>query len=472
MISKKPTFMIIDDDDEFRQSILESPILSNYANLIEFSSCETAYKYLEKNHNYVDLVLLDYFFRQFGEGNQMNGFDLLEKIVQNWSNIPVIIMSGVVNRGEIAIKAIKKLAYQFLDKPFDFDYIIKLYETFTENKILNNQNIIELKEKLSDLGFITENQNFIEKIDLGIESLKKKQKRIILINGETGSGKTYLAKQIHKIVTKSYKEPILVHCSSLGKDVNTIRDYLFGHIKDAFTGATKDKHGIFDASSTIICDDIQHITDEAQKILLEVFQDWKYSPFGKESIKKEVKSRVIVTSTYSPDELLKIGFLEEFVNRISAEVINVPPLRDRVEDIPHLMQSISQKYENRKIVFESSLIEYFKEHYKFKNIRTLEQDIDNLIIHSNSDTISFDVLRKLLSIKQTNINEFSDKEINEYSNYNLEKDIEEFRLKKIQSALKNFNGNIKKASEALGYRNHNGLVHWIKKLGIDVQIFK
>ncbi len=477
MLNKnKPLFLVVDDDDRFRNSLVESSILNDYANVLGVNSCELALEYIKKNSQKIDLILLDYDFRKYGEGNQMDGLELLRLIKEDYPNIPVIMMSGITDhRGKIAIQSIQNFAHGFLDKVENFDImkVIDIYEDYKSTHQSHNEKILKIRNELEQLGFVTNNHIFLEQIYLAIESFRKNQKRIILIVGKTGSGKTYLARQIHKVALKTNTEPVIAHCSHFGKDANTIRDYLFGHKAGAFTGADKEKAGIFDTRFTIILDDIQHISNDAQKILLEVLQDWIYSPFGDEKIKQEVKSRIIVTSIMSPDDLLKIGFLEEFVNRISGEILTIPPLHKRVEDIPNLIKQFASKYPEKDFRFDPNLIDYIIHNFNYQNIRKLHQFVDNLIVHSENNYISFDVLRKILNTKkETQDTKYLDFDNTKDSEFNLENEIIKLRRDTIIKALKKYKGNVQKASIALGYKNHNGLMHWIKKLEINVNSFK
>ena len=369
----------------------------------------------------------------------------------------------------------QNLAHDFWDKVnnFNVNKLIDFYEEYKSSHQEYHEKTITIKNELENLGFVSHNKKFLEKIKFAVESLQKNQRRIILIVGETGSGKTFLARQMHKIALRTTAEPTIVHCSHLGKDVNTIRDYLFGHKAGAFTGADKKKEGIFDTPYAIILDDIQHITNDAQKILLEVLQDWVFSPFGDEKTKKIVTARVIVTSTLHPDDLLKIGFLEEFINRISSEIILIPPLRERTKDIPFLIKQFASKYNEKDIRFDPQLMEYITFKLNFQNIRKLHQFIDNLIVHADNNYISFDTLRKILSTTQEK-NEMASVDLAKSidSEFDLENEILKIRHIYITKALEKFHGNIYKASRALGYKNHNGLLHWIKKLDINVNSFK
>ena len=110
----KPLFLIVDDDDTFRSTIVESSVLNDYANVVGLSNCEDAYEFIRTHQNSIDLVLLDYDFRKYGEGNQMDGLQLLEIIKRNFQHIPVIMMSGITDFRENRYTILAKSCSRFL----------------------------------------------------------------------------------------------------------------------------------------------------------------------------------------------------------------------------------------------------------------------------------------------------------------------------------------------------------------------
>jgi len=463
--------LIVDDNDEFRESLVENPIITEKYKTISAASCEEA-KVLIDSSVAIDAVLLDYDFRPSGSLGKMNGLDFLKYLNSKRQDLPIIMMSGIKEgRGQIAIESIKNYAEAFLDKPFKMAYLVSLLdEIFLRHNIIS-QEYQKTMMKFNQLGFLTQNPKLAELMHDAV-IVAEKSVFNILIFGETGTGKTKFAKILHQLTPQSHKDLIELHCAQISQDINSFKSHLFGHKKGSFTGAFENKKGILETDGIIIFDDVQHIPVEVQKGLLQVFQSRFFFRMGEENKPIPFKARIFSTSTLNKSELFKAGMLEEFFYRINGESITIPPLRERIEDIPLLVDFFARQMSRDLKSFDKTVINYMQTLDWYGNVRQLEDFVKRLIIHSKDDIINLSLLKKEIRKEFGQSDSISDilQDISLITD--LEDTLNKIRKEVITRCLAFHKGNISETAKALGYKNHNSIKYWAEKIGFNLNEFK
>ncbi|PIX32845.1 MAG: response regulator [Bacteroidetes bacterium CG_4_8_14_3_um_filter_31_14] len=376
--------LIIDDEKSIRNTLKE--ILEHEKYEIELA--EDGVKGLEVlNSVKVDVVLCDI------KMPKMDGIEVLSNIVTNQSDIPVIMISG---HGDIetAVDALKKGAFDYVQKPLDLNRIL-----VTIRNALDKSNLVTetktLRKKVSKAYEIVGDSTEITKVKEMIERIAPTDARV-LITGENGTGKELVAHQIHEKSNRANGPFIEVNCAAIPSEL--IESELFGHEKGAFTSAIKQRIGKFEQANggTIFLDEIGDMSLSAQAKVLRALQDSKITRVGGEK-EITVNVRVIAaTNKNLKEEIEKHNFREDLYHRLSVILIRVPSLNERIEDISalvnHFIEQICNEYGSPKKKISNSAI---KELQKIKwtgNIRELHNVIERLIILSQNEIKDTDVV--------------------------------------------------------------------------------
>lgn len=292
---------------------------------------------------------------------------------------------------------------------------------------------------------------------------------VILIIGESGTGKELVANAIHKNSSRGKKEAIPFNCGMLTKELS--QSILFGHRKGTFTDAKDDKIGLFEAAegSTLILDEIGDMPLEVQTLLFRVLDGYKYSRMGEESRLRDANVRIIAMTNHDLERESKENlFRQELYFRLNQFPIHLPPLRERLDDVPilaeYFLQRYSEKIGKRIDGFASEVFELLQGYNWPGNIRELENDIhlsaDNAIYENSNFIHPYHLLSKITRGKL----EMQDI-ISERIGYSESLDL--FKRRLIEDALSESGGNRAKAAELLKMQRPN-LVELIKRLGIEV----
>jgi DNA-binding NtrC family response regulator len=447
----KCNVLVVDDDEELVGAIKELLERKRYEVITAFSGKEA----LDKVSTFPNIcvALLDLVMPM------MDGFTLLEKIKGSHPEINVIIITG---HGTVptAIEAIKRGATDFITKPFDKDVLLKKLEVIKKTH--------ELETRISELkGILSEKYGF-EQIISGSRIMKGVFEKAsaaartdapVFIIGETGTGKELLAKAIHLKSERSNQSFIAVNCGAIPREL--MESELFGYKKGAFTGAMKDHEGLFVAADkgTIFLDEIGEMPKELQVKLLRVLEEHKVRAIGHTN-EVAVDARVIAASNRSIEELKNTYLRGDIFFRLAVVVIELPPLRERREDIPllteYFIKRFNQKYSRSiKGVSEGVFTSLYNYHFP-GNIRELENLIEGIIAVSSPDkeTITEKDLKAHLVWRET--------KASEHTLLSLEK-LERFAL---EQALRESQGNKSKAAEILGI-SRDTLYRKLKQLGIE-----
>lgn len=332
-----------------------------------------------------DLVLCDL------QLPDMSGTDVLKKLKEKRPSVEVIIISGYGSVAN-AVEATKAGAFHFVEKPFEFDALQLLIERALERKTLIEESdslrrTLQQRTTYADIvGRSKQMQNIFEMI----EAVAKSDANILIV-GESGTGKELIANAIHYNSHRAKGPFVKVNCAALPKEL--IESELFGHTKGAFTGAARDKEGLIARANggSLLLDEIAEMPLELQPKLLRALQERVFYRLGSER-PVEVDFRLICSTNRNPPEAVRNGQLrEDLYYRISTITIEVPPLRDRAEDIQlladHFLKSFAEKYNKRAQAFSQSATSTMYNYHWPGNVRELESALERAILLSKGENI-------------------------------------------------------------------------------------
>ncbi|GAB4114524.1 MAG: sigma-54 dependent transcriptional regulator [Candidatus Caldatribacteriota bacterium] len=374
--------LVIDDEQNIRRMLMR--VLSAEGFIVdEAINGREGWKKLEKE-NY-SLVLLDL------KMPELNGIEILKKIKDSDSDLPVIMMSAYGSITE-AVEAMKLGAVDYLVKPFDIEELKIIVERAIEQYKLKVENIYyrEEEEKRFNFEEIVGKSNAIKKV---LEMIKRVSPTpaTVLITGESGTGKELIARAIHKNSLRKEGPFVVVNCAAFS--VNLLESELFGHEKGAFTGAIAQRIGRFEMAhgGTIFLDEIGEMDLSIQSKILRVIQEKEFERVGSsKNIKVDV--RILAATNKDLKKEVEAGrFRDDLFYRINVFNLEVPPLRERKEDIPLLVEHLINKYNkilNKKIKTISPAAMNFLLDYNFPgNIRELENIIERSMIMAQREVI-------------------------------------------------------------------------------------
>ncbi len=372
--------LIIDDEKEICESI--KMILDYEGYNVEYST--SAAEGIDKiSALQFSTVLLDI------QMPAMNGFEVLKKAKEINSSISVIIISahGSV---ENAIKATRLGAFDFIEKPIDREKLLISIRNAVEQSNLLSENK-EIKKTLLGSDKILGNSRAITNILEVIERVAPIDTRV-LITGDNGTGKELVARAIHNKSLRKDKPFIEVNCAAIPNEL--IESELFGHEKGSFTGAIQQRIGKFELANkgTIFLDEIGDMSLQAQAKVLRAIEDNKIERVGGTK-KIEIDVRILsATNKNLKDEIEKGNFREDLFHRLNVIPISIPPLQERVEDIPilinHFIDEITEKHKKSKVAFEDDAVKFLQSLKWSGNIRELRNAIERIIILVDKRSIS------------------------------------------------------------------------------------
>lgn len=385
-----PNFALVIDDDRLTLDLL-SFILKSEG--FEVDTEETAEKGLERlTSREYDIVLTDLNLPD------VSGIEMVRKTKEISPATEIIVVTGEYSV-EKALEATRVGAFDYVVKPVDQEKLLVGIKNAVElkKKSLVNarqaREIEELRGKLSSrtsfegiIGSARSMQNIYEIIENVAESDAN-----ILILGESGTGKEVIANAIHYKSHRAAKPFVKVNCSALPKDL--IESQLFGHIKGSFTGAQADKVGFIGQTvgGSLLLDEIGEMPIDLQPKLLRVLQEKVYYRVGSDK-PQEADFRLICSTNRSPFEAIQDGNLrEDLYYRINTIEIKIPPLRDRMEDVPmlaeHFLELYSEKYDREHMKFSQAAYDQMLGYNWRGNVRELQHVIERAILLSRSNTI-------------------------------------------------------------------------------------
>lgn len=321
----------------------------------------------------------------------MDGLDLLERLRKHDRLLTVIMMTAY-GSVDTAVAAIKKGAYDFITKPFDKDTLLLLLQKAAERGKLLRENL-NLRERISDTERF---QNFIgvsarmQKIYETIQMISHTDVTV-LISGESGTGKYLAALAIHAMSARGRKPFVRVNCPAIPEQI--LESELFGYRKGAFTHATADKQGMFQAAEggTIYLDEIGDIALPVQTKLLLAIEDKEIKPLGHPR-SLVVDARVVASTNCDlKARVADRRFREDLYYRLNVVNLHMPALRERIEDLPllvdHFLTECCRAYQRPKKQISPELMQRFQTHLWEGNVRELENVIKRAVVMSPGDTV-------------------------------------------------------------------------------------
>ncbi|HWP83250.1 MAG TPA: sigma-54 dependent transcriptional regulator [Bacteroidota bacterium] len=334
----------------------------------------------------------------------LDGMEVLAEIKRTAPLMTVIIITA---HGSIdgAIEAIRKGAYHYVLKPFDFKELQLLAQRAWEHHQLTLE-VNNLRRQLNQTevttGFVTRNREMRAQLD--IVSKIAESTIPVLLEGESGTGKELIAQMIHQKSSRSQKPFVRVNCAALPEEL--LESELFGHVKGAFTGALKDRQGRFERADggTIFLDEIAEIPSSTQAKLLRVLQSKEFERVG-ESVTRTVDVRVIAATNRNLDEALREGtFREDLFYRLNGMRIRLLPLRERPEDIPLLIQHFIMKFAPAaNVSLTPETMKILRSARWSGNVRELENVIQRAILLADTGEIRPEHLPEELRTSQEQV---------------------------------------------------------------------
>ena len=388
------SILIIDDDESFGET-LEIFLTDMGCRILRANNGKVGLEIVESEHP--DLVITDY------KMPQLNGLQVLKRIKEIDTNIQVIMLTAFEDM-DSTIKAMQLGAYDYVEK-LELERIKAITKRALESKKLSERLVIAISEDSSDYQL----ENSLVGSTKAMKEIYKKIGKIsstkinVLIQGESGTGKELITKIIHYTGITHDQPFIAVNCTALSESL--LESELFGHVKGAFTGAIRDKKGKFELAEegTIFLDEISEISPNLQVKLLRVLQEREFERVGGE-ITIPMKARVVSASNKNLADLVHLGkFREDLFYRLKVFTIEIPPLRERKEDIPklvvHFLKKINKELHKNVWKIPYEVMEMLQTHEWVGNVRELENTLLQAVVLAKGDVME----KEYILIKQNEI---------------------------------------------------------------------
>jgi len=448
--------LLVEDEPKMRE-VLSAALEGFGYKAIPASNGEAALALMERED--VDLVLTDLRMPVVG------GLDLLSAVKRRSPNLPVVLMTAYGSVKD-AVQAMKDGAFDFIVKPFEIDELaavlgnaLKLHDALRDNQRLR----AELEGRYSFASLIGSSPAFRAVISAIGEVCESKA--TVLVTGESGTGKEMVARAIHFNSSRKAGPFVAINCAAIPEGL--LESELFGHVRGAFTGAVANRSGRFAQAhgGTLFLDEIGDMPMATQAKILRVLQERSFEPVGSTQT-REVDVRLIAaTNKDLQEEVRERRFREDLYYRLNVFPIALPPLRERIEDIPalaeHFVEQIGANIGKRIGGFTPAAIKAMSDYDWPGNIRELQNCIERSIIVAKTPTVDVaDLPRYLFRQREERA------EVGRIPSA-LDEELERIERRFIVNALQKTHGIQVKAAELLGITERS-LWHRIKKLGIQI----
>lgn len=455
-----PTVLVVDDEASIRRTLRE---ILEYEDFSVEEASDGAEALTSLREETYDLVLLDV------KMPEVDGMDVLRTLAEEMPELPVVMISGH-GTIETAVEATKLGAYDFIEKPPDLNRLLVTVRNAMDRGELEVKNR-RMRQTLSeqstgDLPPIIGESQAITKVKETIDRVAPTEARV-LISGENGTGKELVAKWIHAGSARAGEPLVEVNCAAIPGDL--IESELFGHEKGAFTGATEQRIGKFEQADdgTLLLDEIGDMSLSAQAKVLRVLEENEIERVGGERT-IEVDVRVLAaTNKDLMSEIEEGRFREDLYHRIGVIFIEVPPLRERREDIPQLTEHAAERLARRNGLspktFTEAALDRLQRYEWYGNVRELYNVIERLLILVDSDEIDApDVERFIESVTRS---DGSGQElIARYDDFTQARD--QFEKAFIERKLDAHDWNVSQTAETIGIQRSH-LYNKLNKYGIE-----
>jgi two-component system response regulator AtoC/two-component system nitrogen regulation response regulator NtrX len=447
---QKPSILIVDDEKAARYGMKKILQKDNYT-VYEAKDGADALQIIKMQHP--ELIFLDI------NMPQLDGMKILE-MISAIKNPPLVVIVTAYGSEKIAVEAMKKGAYDYIAKPYEIDELRIIAKNAFERLALQEENA-RLRLEIGRLGGMGEIIGQSEAIKDVFDRIEKVGTTdvTVLIQGESGSGKELVAREIHKRSKRRNEPLIIMNCAAVPETL--IESELFGHEKGAFTGATERRLGKFELANkgTIFLDEIGDMSLSTQSKLLRVLQEQKFERLGgSETLTVDV--RIISATHRELEEEIEAGkFREDLYYRIKVVNINIPPLRHRKEDIPLLanrfIQYFSEKHQKHILSISNEAVKFLVSYNWPGNVRQLRNFIESAVVLADNKIIDMPDLPE--ELKHPENNTVTSKNFDYSLSFRDAKKIlvENFERDFITKKLEECGGNVSRAAEALDMHRQN-----------------
>ncbi len=454
MMSKRSFSILVVDDEQLQRDVLTGYLRKQRYVVSHAASAAEALTLLAKEHT--DLVLTD--MNMPGK----TGHELLVAIRSGYPETDVVVMTafGTI---EHAVAAMRAGAYDFISKPIDLDTLDLLLGRLQERRVLVSENKVlreQLAERFSFDGIISQSAGMQQVLQTAARVAATRAP--VLVRGESGTGKELIARAVHFASDRKNGPFISVNCAALNE--NLLESELFGHEKGAFTGAEKQRRGRFELADggTLFLDEIGDISAATQVRLLRVLQEQTFERVGgSETLRVDV--RVIAATHKNLESAIADGkFREDLFYRLNVVAVDIPPLRERRDDIQilldHFLRRFAGEYKRKCLTFSKEAWEQLVRYDYPGNVRELENIVQRSVILSRGEIIAVEDLPASL---RTVMKEPT----REIGTGNLEEQVEKLEQQIIFDALRTAGNNQSKAAEQIGISERT-LRYKLKKWGV------
>lgn len=453
-MAKQSFSILVVDDEPMQRDVLTGYLRKRRYTVAQAASAAEASAFLAKEH--VDLVLTD--MNMPGR----TGHELLVSVRAAHPETDVVVMTafGTI---EHAVAAMRAGAYDFISKPIDLDTLDLLLGRLQERRVLVSENKVlreQLAERFSFDGIISQSAGMQQVLQTAARVAATRAP--VLVRGESGTGKELIARAVHFASDRKNAPFISVNCAALNE--NLLESELFGHEKGAFTGAEKQRRGRFELADggTLFLDEIGDISPATQVRLLRVLQEQTFERVGgSETLRVDV--RVIAATHKNLESAIAEGkFREDLFYRLNVVAVDIPPLRERRDDIQilldHFLRRFAGEYKRKHLAFSKEAWELLVRYDYPGNVRELENIVQRSVILSRGEIIAVEDLPAALRTAPR-------EPLRETDSGSFDEQVEKLEQQLIFDALRISGNNQSKAAEKIGISERT-LRYKLKKWGV------
>ena len=377
--------VLVIDDEPVLQDVLGTLLESHGFEVLPATTAAEGLGRLREEE--VDVVMLDLMLPDRG------GLEILPEIKSHDPHLPVVVITAYSSI-ESAIEAMREGAFHYVPKPFKNEEVLHVVRRAAERRRLQVENLL-LRSRVEGMGEIVGNSRRMQEVFELIRRAAPARSNILVV-GESGTGKELVARAIHRLSPRREAPFVPVHTSAIPSEL--LESTLFGHVKGAFTGAVSSRKGLFEAAheGTLFLDEVGTVSLETQTKLLRVIQEREIRRVGGlESTTVDVRL-VAATNTDLWEEVQEARFREDLYYRLNVISIELPPLRDRREDIPllaaHFLRSFAEENQREVEGFEPRAMDALVEYPWPGNVRELENAVERAVVLCRGMTIDVEEL--------------------------------------------------------------------------------
>jgi two-component system response regulator AtoC len=458
-VSVADRILVVDDDEALRESLALLLAAEGYE-VVTAADASAALARLEEP---LDVVLCD--VRMPG----MDGLELLPELIRRMPGAPVLLMSAY-GSGDLAVEALKRGAFDYLAKPFQPSEVLLAIKKARERERLRRANALlqrDVSRAVGERPIVAASPSMIELLE--VLERAAEYKATVLLTGESGTGKEVLARAIHAQSGRRQQAFVAVNCGAIPEAL--LESELFGHARGAFTGADRARRGLFVEADggTLFLDEIGELPPPLQVKLLRVLQEEEVRPIG-DSKPRTVDVRVIAaTSRDLEREVASGGFREDLFYRLDVFRVRVPPLRERRDDVPLLVDHFIERFRGTlgkavRSIAEDALARLVAHHWP-GNVRELENVIERAMILADGDRITLAELPEGIAAAPRGAAPPAAAAGTATGDFSLRRARRRFETELIRRALEATGGNRTRAARLLEI-SHRALLYKIKEYGL------